>query len=80
MTTKIKSFDCVGMKNRIQSEMMSEYENQKEKFPSFVAFVKSKTAQSEWVQRVKAKIKKVKQLPPSKPQIPGKYALKPSQK
>jgi len=56
MTTKIKTFDCVEMKNRIQAEMLAEYDACKDKYASFVDFVKARAEQSEWVQRMRKKI------------------------
>ena len=56
MITKAKKFDCVEMKNRIQAEMLAEYNAQKDEYASFVDFVKAKTKQSEWVQRMKKRI------------------------
>ena len=50
MTINNKSFDCVEMKNRIQAEIQAEYESRRGEFPSFVAFVKAASANSEYVQ------------------------------
>ncbi len=41
MITKMKTFDCVEMKNRIQAEMLAEYEAHKVEYTSFVDFVKA---------------------------------------
>ena len=50
-----KTFDCVEMKNRIQAEGMAEYESRKNEFPSFLAFVRSRTHDSAWLQKVREK-------------------------
>ena len=52
---KTKAFDCAEMKNRIQAEMLSDYEAHQDKYPSFVEFVKAKAEESEWIQRMKHK-------------------------
>ena len=56
MATKAKKmFDCVEMKNRIQAELLAEYEANKDKSPSFVHFLKSRNDRNKWVQAVRAK-------------------------
>ncbi len=56
MPTKTRTFDCVDMKNRIQAEMLAEYEAHKSEFPSFTAFVKARADDSEWVRGVREKL------------------------
>jgi hypothetical protein len=55
MATKTKTFDCVEMKNRIQAEMMAEYESRKGEFPTFLDFVRAKNRESEWVRQMRKK-------------------------
>ncbi len=55
MGTRTKTFDCVEMKNRIQEEMLAEYEARGEEFPSFIAFVKATAEKSVWVRRMREK-------------------------
>ena len=56
MPTKAKTFDCVDMKNRIQAEMLAEYEAHKGEYASYAEFVKAKADASEWVRGVREKI------------------------
>ena len=46
-TKKAKTFDCVEMKRRIQTDLMAEYENRKDQFSSFADFI-HKTAASDY--------------------------------
>ena len=55
MPTRTRTFDCVEMKNRIQAELLAEYEARKDESPSLVAFVKTKAEESEWVRRMREK-------------------------
>ena len=55
MATRPKPFDCVEMKDRIQAQLLAEYEASKHKFPSFVEFLKSRNDQNEWVRTARAK-------------------------
>ena len=55
MRRKAKTFDCVETKNRIQAEMLAEYEARKDEFPSFLDFVKASAEKSEWVRRMREK-------------------------
>ncbi len=41
MATKIKTFDCVKMKRRIQENIVAEYEKSKAEFPLFSDFLKA---------------------------------------
>lgn len=54
MLTKTKTFNCVEMKNRVQAEILAEYERQKDKFASFAEFLK--TTESEWERRMREKM------------------------
>jgi hypothetical protein len=47
MGTTTKTFDCVEMKSRIQRKILDEYEAEKDRFPSFVAFIKDRNDRSE---------------------------------
>jgi len=51
METKTKTFDCVEMKNRIQAEILAEYESRKDEFTSFEDFIEARARESEWIQR-----------------------------
>ena len=53
MATKTKTFDCVEMKNRIQTQRMAEYESRKDEFSSFLDFVRAEANKSKWVQQVR---------------------------
>lgn len=55
MGTKTKSFDCVAMKDRIQARLVAEYERRKDEFPSYMAFIRATAAESDWVQRFRAR-------------------------
>ena len=55
MTTKTKTFDCVELKNRIQAEIQAEYEAHRNEFPSFVEFVRSTVADSEYARAMHRK-------------------------
>ena len=54
-TTKVKAFDCVQMKDRIQAKLWAEYERRRDEFPSYLAFIRAKNDESEWVREVRAK-------------------------
>ena len=56
MATKVKTFDCVRMKNDIQAARRAEYEACKDQYRSFLDFVKARAAKSEWVRRMREKI------------------------
>jgi hypothetical protein len=51
MARKSKTFDCVEMKNRIQAEVLAEYEARKDEFTSFAEFLKS--TESDWEREVR---------------------------
>ena len=56
MKGKQKSFDCVEMKNRIQKELMEEYEARKDEFSSYADFIVATAEESEeiraWRERI----------------------------
>ena len=58
MKTKTKTFDCVEMKNRIQRELMAEYEARKDKFSSYVDFINATADASEEIRAWRKKITK----------------------
>ncbi len=39
---KVKKFDCVEMKRKVQEKLMAEYEARKDEFPSYADFIRSK--------------------------------------
>ena len=47
MKRKQKAFDCVEMKNRIQKELMQEYEARKDEFSSYADFIVATARDSE---------------------------------
>jgi hypothetical protein len=53
METKTKTFDCVEMKNRIQAEIMAEYETRKNEFTTFADFLEARARESEWIERTR---------------------------
>ena len=55
MATKTKTFACVEMKNRIQAELLAEYEARKDEFPSYAAFIKAGAEESEWIRQMREK-------------------------
>lgn len=56
MSTKTKTFDCVEMKNRIQAEIIAEYERRKDEFASFGEFLKA--TESQWERQTRQKLTK----------------------
>jgi len=55
MPTKTKPFDCVEMKNRIQAQLLAEYEAHKNEFASFAEFLRRRNERDEWVAKARAK-------------------------
>ncbi len=55
MARKSKTFDCVEMKNRIQAEVLAEYEARRDEFASFAEFLKS--TESDWERKVRQRIR-----------------------
>lgn len=65
-TKKTKTFDCVEMKRRIQTDLMAEYESSKDKFSSFADFI-HKTAASDFnIRAFQEKVSKATQQSGSK--------------
>ena len=58
MKMKTKIFDCVEMKNRIQSDRMEEYNKTKEKYDSYADFINVRSSNSEFVRDIRKKLKK----------------------
>ncbi len=61
MNPKNKKFDCVEMKNRVQAELMREYEARKSEFPSYESFIVATADQDPWIVSVREKIRKTSQ-------------------
>ena len=57
MARRTKTFDCVEMKNRIQAQIMAEYDARKDEFASFVDFINKTASESEWVRRMRKKFR-----------------------
>jgi len=55
MATKAKTFDCVEMKNRIQAELLAEYEARKDEFKSYLDFINATAKNSELAEIVRQK-------------------------
>ena len=55
MQKKIKTFDCVEMKNRIQGERLAEYEARKGEFASYVNFINARVRNSDLAKLVEQK-------------------------
>lgn len=51
MNKTIKTFDCVEMKNQIQAEMYADYDAHRDKYPSFVDYIKAQAEKSPWVRQ-----------------------------
>ena len=58
MTTPTKTFDCVEMKNRIQAEMLAEYEARRGEFASFEAFIEGRARESAWIQQMRKRFRR----------------------
>jgi hypothetical protein len=52
-TTMTKTFDCVAMKDEIQARLWAEYQRRRRQFPSYMAFIRAKNDESEWVRIVR---------------------------
>ena len=57
MTTQTETFDCIEMKNRIQANILAEYETRKDEFTSVIDFIEAKAKESAWVQRMRKKFR-----------------------
>ncbi len=56
MTKETKTFDCVEMKNRIQRELMAEYQSRKGEFSSYGDFIVGTADESEQIRAWRKKI------------------------
>lgn len=56
-----KRFDCVKMKNEIQNRLWSEFESRRDEFATYSEFIQSQVKESDWCQRMKAKLSGGKQ-------------------
>lgn len=55
--TKPKALDCVETKRRAQERLQAEYESREAEFSSYVDFVAAKANESEWVRRMRARLR-----------------------
>ena len=55
MGTKTKTFGCVAVKDRIQARLVAKCERRKDEFPPYMAFIQAAAAESDWVQRLRAR-------------------------
>ena len=60
MGTRTKKFDCVEMKNRIQRELMREYQARKAEFTSYADFLNATADESEDIRIFRDKVAKAK--------------------
>jgi hypothetical protein len=60
MGKRIKKFDCVQMKNKIQKELMQEYEAKKAKFTSYAGFLNTTSDESKEICIFRDKVAKAK--------------------
>ena len=60
MMTERTTFDCVEMKNRIQAELMLEYESRKGEFPSYADFIVATAAESDEIRAWRERIAKAR--------------------
>jgi hypothetical protein len=65
-TKKIKTFDCVEMKRRIQADLMDEYESRKDQFSSFADFIHKTAALDFKIRAFQEKVSQAAQLASSK--------------
>jgi len=56
MPTQAKTFDCVEMKDRIQAQLLAEYDRRRDEFASFVEFLTARNDESEWVRKARARL------------------------
>ena len=57
MAIKAKAFDCVEMKDRIQADILAEYEARKDEFASFADFIEARAEASEWIRRMRRRFR-----------------------
>ena len=55
-----KTFDCVEMKNRIQRELMREYQARKAEFTSYADFLNATADESEEIRIFRDRVAKAK--------------------
>jgi len=55
MRSKAKGFDCVDMKREAQRRLLAEYEQRKDEFDSYVAFLNWKGDHSEFAKMMRRK-------------------------
>ncbi|UCF91235.1 MAG: hypothetical protein JSW39_23640 [Desulfobacterales bacterium] len=60
-TKKGKTFDCVEMKRRIQTDLMAEYESRKDQFSSFADFIHKTAASDLKIRAFQEKVSKAAQ-------------------
>ena len=65
MKTRKKAFDCVEMKNRIQKQLLEEYEARKDEFASYADFIVKTADESEEIRAWREKIARAKAAPGS---------------
>jgi len=51
MNKEHKNFDCVEMKRQNQENLLREYEERRNEFDSYWAFIHAKAEESEWVKK-----------------------------
>jgi hypothetical protein len=51
-----KTFDCVEMKDRIQRDLMAEYERRRDEFSSYVAFINATADADPKIQAFRARL------------------------
>lgn len=56
-----KDFDCVEMKDRIQRELMEEYERRREEFSSYADFINKTAFEDEEIRNFIEQVKQAKQ-------------------
>lgn len=62
MNNAKKSFDCVEMKNKIQRELMTEYEKRKGEFTSYMHFINASANMDPQIQAFREKKTPAKHL------------------
>ena len=53
MRAKTKTFDCVEMKNRIQAEIMAEFDSETSGSASFIEHIHARAAKSEFIRSLR---------------------------
>ncbi|HIJ65068.1 MAG TPA: hypothetical protein HPP77_03885 [Candidatus Hydrogenedentes bacterium] len=56
MTTRMKTFDCVEMKNRIQRELRKEYEDRAAELASYADFIRATAEEDEGIRAFRERI------------------------